>query len=426
MTFSRVNAALLTGGAAAIAQLLVLATLPIAARLFDETAFGVMGLMVTMSNILAVAMNLGYMDAVIAARTDEDADDIVRLVLGIIIVALAPLAGLVYLVILNDMLGYGAMPYWTIGPILLQAAAIAAGFTFQQRIIRKQKYGNLAGSHLTLGGARAAGQIAGGVLLPTTFGLVLAELFSRCAMACFVISRSPRSLWRVWPRREAIFRIAVDFRAYAAMRGAGAFVNMLNMSLPTLIIAQGFSLVEVGFISFTLAIIYAPIGLMQKALGDIFTGSYRSLLETDVVKARLLFRQSLGLFSLLGAFAGGILHFFGEPIFSVIFGQKWTAAGLTAERFAPLIAAMTVVLPLSTSLNILRRADISLSFNIARSLLLIGAMVLVAQLNLNYLQTISAIAIPSALAYAAYGAIIIVINQRFTNDALGETGTTEL
>lgn len=411
MILKRFSAVLRTGGAAAAAQLMVLATLPVAARLFDETAFGVLGLMVTMSNILAVAMHFGYVDAVIAARTDTDADDIVRLVLSIIFVAFIPLGGLVYVVILNDVLGYGTMPYWTIGPILVQAAAVAAGFTFQQRVIRNQKYGVLAGSHLALGGGRSTGQIAGGVLLPTALGLVLAEMFSRCAMAVFVISRCPRSLWNLWSRRDGIVRMALEFRSYAAMRAAGALLNMLNMSLPTLIIAQNFSLLEVGFISFTLAVIYAPIGLIQKALGDIFTGTYRSLLDTDVAQARRLFWLALGCLSALGAVAGGVLHFFGEPLFSFIFGEKWASAGLTAERFAPLVAVMTAVSPLSTSLNILRRADIGLAFNVARLALLVGVMVLVVPLELSFLQTISAIVIPTALAYIVYGIVIAAINR---------------
>ncbi|MCE0506584.1 oligosaccharide flippase family protein [Roseivivax sp. GX 12232] len=413
MIYTRFATVLQTGGAAAAAQLMVLVTLPIAARLFDETAFGVLGLMVTMSNILTVVMHLGYVDAVIAANTDENADDIVRLVLGIIMLTFVPLAALIYVVIINDLLGYGEMPYWTIGPILIQSAAIAAGFTFQQRIIRDQRYRVLAGSHLALGGGRSIGQIAGGVLLPTTLGLVMAEMFSRCAMAGFVISRCSRSLWCLWPRRGPILRMAVDFRSYAAMRAAGTFLNMLNVSLPTLIVAQNFSLLEVGFISFTLAIIYAPIGLIQKALGDIFTGTYRALLEIKVVQARRLFWQALGLLSVLGIFAGGVLHFFSEPLFNLIFGDKWAVAGLTAQRFAPLIAAMTVVLPLSTSLNILRRADVSLFFNGARLLLLIGALVLVEQLGLNYLQTVSTIVIPAAIAYLAYGVTVIVINEKF-------------
>jgi O-antigen/teichoic acid export membrane protein len=421
----RFGTILRTGGAAAASQLMVLATLPIAARLFDETAFGVLGLVVAMSNILAVAMHLGYVDAVIAAHTDDDADDIVRLVIGIALVAFMPLAVLIYVVILNDMLGYGKMPYWTILPILMQSAAISVGFTFQQRVIRDQKYGILAGSHLALGAGRAGGQISGGILLPTAFGLVLAELFSRCAMAGFVISRCSRSLWSLWPRRAQIIRVAVDFRSYAAMRATGTFLNMLNVSLPTLIIAQNFSLQEVGFISFTLAIIYAPIGLIQKALGDIFTGTYRALLETNRGQARRLFWQATGLLTLIGVAAGAILHTLGEPLFSVIFGDRWTTAGATAERFAPLIAIMTIVVPLSTSLNILRRPEINLVFNIARSVLLIGVMILVVPLELSYLQTVSAIVIPAALTYLGYSLAIVRINLHFTMAPSGKSDTKE-
>lgn len=404
----RMNAGsmLRTGGAAAVAQLIVVGTMPIASRLFDEAAFGVLGLMVSLANILVLTLHLGYLDAVMAAESDEDADDLLRLVLALCMAGSVVNTAMVLAAIHFDILGYGKLPFWATGFVVAQSAAIALGFVFQQRLIRTRRFGPLAGSNIALGVGRGAGQVGFGLALPTPLGLVGAELFSRVAMAGFVIAHSPRALWSLAGRGHAMRALARRFGNFAGLRAGGLFLNGINLAMPTIIVAQHFSLTDVGVLSFALALIYAPIGLIQKAIGDIFTGTYRRALETDPAEAWQVFVQTALMLAGIGAGVAGILWAFGEPVFAFVFGDTWAAAGRTAELLAPMIGIMTLVIPLSASLNILRRPGVALVFNIMRVSAFGGLLVLVNPLALDYWQTVTGISAVSVFAYLGYGVAI--------------------
>ncbi len=406
------GAILQTGGAAAFAQALVLASLPIVSRIFDEEAFGVLGLVITLSNILVLVSHFGFIDAIMAADGDEDADDILRLISTLTILGAALNLLLVTAVIRFDILGYGKLPVWTTGFVVAHAAAVAIAFAFQQRLIRAQRYRALAASHLALGIGRSSGQVGMGFTVPTPVGLVTAELFSRAAMALFVLSRTPLTIFNFTGRWQNMLRVAHEFRGFAAVRCGGILLNTLNLALPTLIVARYFSLVEVGIISFTLSVVYAPIGLIQKAIGDVFMGTYRSALATSRREASLVFWQMGGLLSVVGLLAGATLYYLGDVVFTFVFGEKWALAGVTAALLSPMIALMTVVVPLSSIVNIRRKPGIVLVFNIVRLALLTGVFVLVPILDLNYLWTVFAVSALSSLAYLGFGLAVIHLNAQ--------------
>lgn len=413
------GAMLRTGGAAALAQLIVLATMPIASRLFDEAAFGVLGLMTSLANILVLTVHLGYLDSMIAADSDEEADDLLGLIICLCVAGSVVNLFLVVGAIHFDVLGFGKLPWWTMGFVVAQSAAITIAFSFQQRLIRVERFGPLAGSNLALGVGRGAGQVGFGLLMATPLGLIIAELFSRLAMATFVIASSPRKLWVLSGRMMNIARLGRRFARFAAFRAATALLNGISLALPTLIIANHFTLNDVGILSFALALIYAPIGLIQKAIGDVFTGTYRRALSSDATQAWKVFLHTALILTLIASAVGGLLWGFGEPIFSLIFGETWRPSGRSAELLAPLIAMMTLVIPMSTSLNILRRPGIALAFNLVRVLALGGLLLLVVPLQMDYWQTVRGISVVGTLAYIGYGVAIVWINLRYTKHSAG-------
>jgi O-antigen/teichoic acid export membrane protein len=403
-----------TGGAAALAQLIVLATMPIASRLFDETAFGVLGLMTSLANILVLTAHLGYLDSMIAADSDEQADDLLGLIILLCVLGSVVNVGLVLAAIQFDILGFGKLPLWVAGFVVAQSAAITIAFSFQQRLIRVERFGPLAASNLALGISRGTGQIGGGLLIPTPMGLVCAELFSRLAMAGFVVANSPRSLWFFSGRLRNIVQLGRRFARFAGFRAVTTLLNGVNIALPTLIIANHFTLTDVGILSFALALIYAPIGLIQKAIGDVFTGTYRRTLPSDATQAWKIFLHTTLILAVIASAVGGGLWAFGEPIFGLIFGEAWRPSGRTAELLAPLIAMMTLVIPLSTSLNIMRRPGTALAFNVVRLLTLGGLLLLVAPMEMDYWQAVCGISFVGTLAYVGFGLAIVLLNFRQT------------
>ena len=385
MIATRFRSILTTGGAALVSQLLVLVTMPVTARVFDETAFGALGLVVALSNILSVLAHLGYAEAVLAADNHQDADRIVQLVYWICGASIVPVALLSWAAIRFDILGYGALPLWAIGFVVAQVLFITLTFVYQQRVIRAEQYGLLAKSHLALGAARCIGQLSMALALANAAGLMLAEVASRVATTLTLYPSLPKAA--VDPAAGAgaavLMPVARQQGVFASHRAVAISLNTLNLALPVLIVSQHFSLVEVGAFSLTLSVIYAPIGYVQKALGDVFTGTYRSLLEVNLAQARRAILQMFALLTAMGLASGLVLYIFGVPIFQLVFGARWQLAGQTASLFAPVIALMVVIVPLATSLNILGRAGITLAFNLMRLAGLIAVMLAVGPYGLG-------------------------------------------
>lgn len=410
MMAGRLRSMLTTGGAAALSQAMVLATTPIASRLFDDAAFGVLGLLVAISNILSILGHFGYSEAVIAAEDDGQADLLVVGVAAICMITAIPVAVLTFLAVDYDVLGYGDLPTWCIPLVAVEVVAITLVGVLQLRAIRGQAFGVLAASHITLGAARAGGQVGIGLMLPNAAGLVLSEVVSRCATAAMMIFKSPARLLLPPYDFAGVWIVLRQLASFAWLRSASIFLNTVSVALPTLIVSQHFSLAEIGALSFALAVLYAPLGFVQKAVGDVFTGHYLALLQSDRAAARHAIVQVFWALFGLGALIWVVLYFAAVPIFTFVFGSQWALAGQTAAELAPLIALMTVTIPLSTSLNILRKAGIALWFNGLRLVGLLLGFLVVPYLELDFLQTVVWISLSQCLAYAIYGVLIFQAN----------------
>jgi len=418
MAFFRLGAMVQTGAAAALSQVMVLVTMPIASRLFDQSAFGVLGLMVAIANILAIVPHLGYSEAVMAAEDDHEADALVVGVVAISIVSAVPIALLAWIAIRFDVLGYGELPAWSIGLIVVEAISITLTFLFQQRAIRAQQYRVLASSHLVLGGARSIGQVATGLAFANAFGLALSEVVSRVATAALMIWKAPPTLLRPPFDRAQIGAVLKRFGSFAAMRAMATLLNSVNLALPILIISRHFSLAEVGALTFTLSILYAPLGFVQKSIGDVFVGTYLSLLQTDKRQAKRTILQTFWLLLAIATAGAAVLYFAGIQLFTFIFGSHWALAGQTAEVFAPAILLMIVITPLSSSLNVLRRPDIPVVFNLMRLAGLAGVLMIAGPWSSDYLTAVETIVAVLCLTYVVYGVLILRTNAAaLTSDA---------
>lgn len=417
----RIGDMMRTGGAAAVSQLLLLATMPIVVRLFDPVAFGVLGLFISISNILSILGHLGYSDAIIAVDEDNEASILLNAVLWISLISLLPVAMLTFLAIHMDLLGFGSLPLWAVFAVPCQVASIGLVFAMQQRSIRAQNFKILALSHLALGATRAGGQVLAGLLFATPASMVGSELVSRVSTIAALL-RSPQ-IWSAFTFRitAKTWALLFELRHFAAMRSAAILLNTINVGLPTLIIARYFELVDVGIITFTFGVLFAPLGFVQKAVGDIFTGTYRTLISTDLVRARRTALQFTAILSVIGAVIMGVLLVAGETLFVIAFGPQWALSGQTAQIFAPLIFAMTVVMPLSTSLNILRRPGLVVAFNLLRLSGLIVTLIVVPAYDLSYLETVRVMAALLFASTAIFGVMVYVVNRAALNGSTAPT-----
>ena len=82
----------------------------------------------------------------------------------------------------------------------------------------------------------------------------------------------------------------------------------------------------------------------------------------------------------------------------------------TAAIFAPAILLMTVIIPLSSSLNVLRRPDIPVVFNLMRLAGLAGVLLIAGPWGSDYLAAVKMIVAVLCFTYVVYGVLILRAN----------------
>lgn len=405
-----IGAMLRTGGAAAAGQAILLATMPVAARLFDEQAFGVLGLTVALSNLLSVLCHFGYADAIIAARTDVHAKGMSSTILCLALASSTVIAGAAWLMIAFDILGYSSLPAWTVLFVAVHAPVLALSLVLQQSLVRFRNYQSLALMHVSTGAGRGGGQIALGLAMPTSLGLVLSELLGRSAV---LVPLWRRHLYRLsLPRRRIVSLLVRRYGKFSLLRALSILINTVNLALPLAIVSENFTLQQVGLLSFALSMIYAPLVLVQKAVGDVFTGRYIEAMRTGRDDARTAFASMAGLLSVLGVLVFAALWLAGPQLFAIVFGETWRQSGEIGATLAPAFGLMMLVLPLSATLNVLARSDIVVYFNLIRLAGFLSVLFFLRGNDMPFMDVVAAMNYVFCISYAIYGLMIAASNGK--------------
>lgn len=246
--------------------------------------------------------------------------------------------------------------------------------------------------------AATADALAGAYLVGVVIGLVL-------SVAVFPLKLDWRwdTLWRAscafWIRQKKfpIFSLPADA------------INTAAAQLPVIIVAARFGAEMAGWLAMAMRILGAPIGLLGKAVLDVFKRhaavSFRERGECRQEYVRTF--QVLGLGSL--AFCIG-MYFFGESAFVLLFGNEWRQAGVLAVWLMPLFAMRFIASPLSYVVYIAEKQQVDLIWQIALLAMTVASLYWAGSSS----QAIKVYSVGYSLLYVIY----LVMSYRFS---LGES-----
>jgi O-antigen/teichoic acid export membrane protein len=401
------------GGAAAFAQAITLLSTPFVSRLFTEAELGRFGLFFSLANVLVTLALLGLTDAMIAAHADDDADTL--LAAAILSTAImSPILGLATFAIVRFRLfGYGELPLWTAIPMTLEVAAISAIMILQAWLIRIRRFRLLAAGHLVLGGLRGGGPVIAGFTGLGFFGLVIAELASRVGLVAVLGRPLLADLVRARARSvRHVVRTVWRYRIFPIFRTPSTFANNLGTALPPTLVAMVYGVSAAGSYTLMSSVLVAPTALVQRAVGDVFLGHFSEQFRHDPEAARrFLVRVNLALLAIALA-PSLILLMWGEPIFALVFGAKWRAAGTLASIMAPALLGELSVGPLGAVLNVVNRPDAKLLFDLTRIAGYGGAYLIATTGGLPLTGMVSYLAVFSLVSYSVY-AVLIHLGARY-------------
>ena len=398
------SVSVLVGGTAGSQAIMVL-VLPILTRLYTPDDFAVLAIYTAIFGILVSVACLRLEIAIPLPKSDTVAINVFALALFfplvmacfvgfLLIIAGNEIAGLLgqekvgeyfWLIPLGIWLSgsYGALQYW---------ATRNKNFTLVAKTRLTQALGG-AGTMLIFGVAGIAplGLLLGKVISigAGIFGLGRNVLTKHLEAAKTISLKGMRSAFGEYQR----------FPKYSTFE---AFANNGGVQLPVLLIASVVAGPEVGFLMLATRVMAAPMGLIGKAVSQVYLAT-----AADKYRDGQLGAHTVHVIGGLCKTGVGPLIFAGitaPVLFPVIFGTEWVRAGELVAWMTPWFVMQFLVSPISMTLHVTGQQATALMLQVAGLVLRTGGVIGAALFLKAYVVEVYAVS-----GFMFYGLYLFVV-----------------
>ena len=340
------------------AQILGILVAPILTRLFAPEAFGLSALFASITGVIGVIACFRYELSIMLPESNEEAAHLLcvslsSVILMTVIISFAVLFagdGLAEAFNSPDLKKY----LWLI-PVSVLFSGILNSLNYWNS--RAKYFGRLSVSQIINSAASQtmrltggfAGYVGGGVLIVST---ILGQLFSILYLAL-------KEIWGngVFPLKHISFDGIISgllrYRKFPLIDVWGGLLNTISWQLPPLLLSVFFSPVIVGFYALGNAVIRLPMRIIGNAIAQVFyqkaSDAKHDGTSAKVVEEVFSRLVAIGLFPML------VLSIIGQDLFSLVFGARWSEAGLYTQILAPWMLLTFISSPLSTLFSVFER-----------------------------------------------------------------------
>jgi len=358
------NVLILSGGAV-IAQFLSIAISPILTRLYSPEDFGAFAIFSSIVSIVSVISCGRYELAIMLPEKDEDAINVVALafIINTFVGLLFFFLILIFKDFILELLKAKPLSFWIyFAPLTVFFVSLFNILNYTNN--RFKLYKDISKATIMKSIASTSIRLIMGVLKTGFSGLILGQIISQ-AVANTKLFFNIKNTGLLKEIKKDNIKILVkkysDFPKYSI---PGALLNIISSQAPLIMISILFgSSALVGYYSFANSMLQLHMTIIGSSIGQVFYQKFSQLQKDPYKQKELLFNTWKKLF-LVGVIPFPVIFFFGESIFSFIFGNNWSEAGRIASILSPLIFAMFISSPTSTAYIVFDMQKIGLYLNI--------------------------------------------------------------
>jgi lipopolysaccharide exporter len=355
-------------------QIVGILAAPVIARLFSPAAFGDAAVFTSITAVIGIIVCLRYELAIMLPEKDELAINVLALSLMFVLVITSLTALLAFAgrkMIVRSLGAEDFNIYLTLAPIAVLLGGIF--LALRSWSIRKKKFGLLSTAQALTTTIGALAQICFGFMGYTTGqALIIAGLIGLAISDLALVFGCWRKSHTVFAHvcwqsiRYAVTRF-VRFPKYGT---TSAVLNTLSWQSPAFFLAVFFSPAVVGEYSLGNRLLRVPMNLIGINIASVFfqrasEAKQQGTLAKSVAET-FRYLVALTLFPCL------LLTFIGKDLFLVVFGPKWTEAGVYSQILSVWVCFWFISSPLSMILEVLEEQALELKINI----LVLGSRVL--------------------------------------------------
>ncbi|KAB7684929.1 MULTISPECIES: lipopolysaccharide biosynthesis protein [Plesiomonas] len=328
-------------------------------RLYSPSEFGVYSLWLSVASTLSVFLTLRFEGALaIENEGDERQIAIVGILVSSLVCSLTLIAVLVFInaIHLNFLFKYSRVFLWTVIP---GSFLLALNTVWQIWLAVDGEYNKLNVIRLFSASLIVIFQILMGITIPNSNSLLISHISGLFISFVILLKIKPLSTKvdkAYWYKVRYFFYKRKKFPIYSL---PADFINTFSSQLPVLIVTSRFGAEIGGILALTMRILGAPIGILGKAVLDVFR-RHAAMEYSQTGSCKKIYLKTMNILS-IGAFffVLGVV-FFAEKFFTLAFGHEWTLAGTFAIWLLPMFGLRFIASPLSYTLYITEKLHMDL------------------------------------------------------------------
>lgn len=320
------------------AQIVKMALSPVITRIYGPEAFGVMGVFVSIIQIITPLAALTYPIAIVLPRSDLVAKKIGRISINISI--LISFLSLIIIFLFNHKIVLFlnieeiSIFLYLIPIVILMSTLMQVK---EQWFIRKQQFAINAKATFYQSIIIETSKVGIGLFYPAATVLIILTAISNGIKALLMTFLGKKSNYRLiteeLDERGKTKDLIKKYKDFPLLRAPQAFIEAITQSLPVLLLTTLFNPASAGYYTLCRSVLALPTSLLGKSVGDVF---YPRINKAAIKKENMSSLITKSVFSLgfIGAIPFGFVIAFGPWIFELVFGDNWSTAGEYARWIA--------------------------------------------------------------------------------------------
>lgn len=353
MSLYRSLAGLASGNIAS--RLVIIASMPLLTRLFSPSDFGIFYVIVGFSSIAVPLVSLGYTNAIPVVNRDARA---ISIMTCCILSAVASTSAMVVLIMcISRVYNIGpidtiASNIWILAGLVISSAFIEVSASWQTRERRLGVTSKaLVVKALTAEGVKASLGFSmpgpNSLLAGQLFGTILAGVYS------FISIPTRRIMYYLFHPRY-LLSVFYRYREFAFYRMPAQALSAVGVQAPILILGSSYGSASAGHVAIAINMISVPVSIFGQSLNRAIFSELSHAVRANsgnVGLPRRIFNQGMVLSFLIGAPIALLAFLFAGPVFSVLFGHRWSESGNYVSILSVYMFFQFMSYPLMSVLN---------------------------------------------------------------------------
>jgi len=337
---------------------------PVLSRLYTPEDYGLLAIFTSCISILTVIGSFRYELAILLPKKNSEAGLILKLsiIITILFFVIVFLITLIFNTNIALFFGNEKLSFWLyfVGPVFL-SAGVTQSFTYWFN--RNKNYKIISGVRIFQSSVNSALSLVLGILKFNTFGLILSLIISNILSSLYLLKRSLFHLNECSLDFFKLRSVAKKYKEFPLLSMPSALLDTVSFNSIIFLLSYFFPESVTGAFSFSMRILSIPSIVIGTAMGQVF---FQKISEAFNNKGKILplILRSWKVLFLIGIIPTVVVFFFGEELFTFVFGKNWAQAGIISRYLCFLTLISFISSPTSSAMLVLRKQKAILILNI--------------------------------------------------------------